>query len=654
MKILHQILLLILLLTSSVIGYSQEGNEIILTIGKTDISRAEFERIYHKNNSALKSSDQKSLNEYMDLFINFKLKVIEAENLKMDTASSFKNELAGYRDQLAKSYLSSDEITEELIKEAYERSKWEIDVSHILIRCDENAVPADTLKAYNNINAISERLKKGENFNQLAKEISEDPTTAKNEGHIGYFTAFQMIYPFETTAYNTQVGSYSRPFRTKFGYHILKVLNRIPSRGEVKAAHIMKAFPQGSTSEQIEKAGKEIYSLYDSIKSGVDFAKLAKKYSDDSYSGNNGGDLGWFAIGRMIPEFESIAFSLKNKGDFSEPFKTKYGWHIIKLLDKKATASLEESKEKFKQLVKRDDRSKLSNQIKINSLKKEYGFRENLKNLEPFYTLVDSTIFKSQWKKEKAAGLKGSLFTLESKSYTQEGFANFLASKAAGRPIPIISLVNNDYKEYVNAMVLDYEKSRLEAKYPEFRYLMEEYHDGILLFDLTDKLVWTKAIKDSSGLSAFYATNKNKYMWQERLQASIYTCPGDSLSKLVRAAAIKRNKQNLPKDFIYKTICPKDSLHSCIKIEEGKYEKGDNVIIDKIKWEAGISEDIKKDGKIVFVTVSKLLKAEPKTLNEARGLATADYQDKLEKEWIASLRQKYAISVNNEVLSRVK
>jgi peptidyl-prolyl cis-trans isomerase SurA len=654
MKKLNLFFLIILLLCSSFISYSQEGDDILLTIGNYNITRAEFERIYHKNNNTLKSSDQKSLNEYLDLFINFKLKVIEAERLQMDTSSSFKNELAGYREQLAKSYLSSDEFTDQLIKEAYERSKWEIDVSHILIRCDENAVAGDTLKAFNKINAIWKKLNKGEDFAQLARENSEDPSTAKNDGHVGYFTAFQMIYPFETMAYNTNVGAYSNPFRTKFGYHILKILNRIPSRGEVKAAHIMKAFPQGSSADQIEKARRDIYALYDSIKSGADFAKLAKRYSDDSYTGNSGGDLGWFTIGRMVPEFESVAFSLKNKGDYSEPFKTKYGWHIVKLLDKKGVSSLEESRENLKQQIKRDDRSKFTNEIKINSLKKEYGFNENIKNLQPFYTLIDSSIFKSTLKKGKFSGLKSSLFTIGTKYYTQEEFGAFLSSKAIGHPMPITSLINNIYKEYVNMMVLDYEKGKLDEKYPEFRYLMQEYHDGILLFDLTDKLVWTKAIKDSSGLSAFFDLNKNKYTWQERLQASIYTCPNDSIARIVHYLAFKRNKQNLKKDFIYKTICPKDSSHNCIKIEDGKFEKGDNSIIDLIKWEPGISQDIKKDGKVVFVFVSKIIKSEPKTLNEARGLATADYQDKLEKEWIDRLRRKYSISVNSEVLSRVK
>jgi peptidyl-prolyl cis-trans isomerase SurA len=654
MKKLFQSLFIILIFTLPAIVRAQNGNEILLSIGKTNVSRAEFERIYHKNNSAVKATDQKSLTDYLELFINFKLKVIEAESLKMDTAASFKTELSGYRDQLAKSYLSSDDITNELIKEAYERSKWEIDASHILVRIDENAIPADTLKAYNKINAIWEKLHKGEDFGKIAKESSEDPSTSINEGHIGYFTVFQMIYPFETMAYNTQIGAFSVPFRSKLGYHIVKVLNRIPSRGEVKAAHIMKAFPQGSTTEQVEKARKEIYSLYDSIKAGGDFAKLARKYSDDGYTGKTGGDLGWFSVGRMIPEFEKVVFSIQKKGDFSEPFKTKYGWHIVKLLDKKSSSTFEESKDKLKQLVKRDDRSNLPNQIKINSIKKEYGFTENLKSLEPFYTLVDSSIFKLPWKKEKAAGLKGVLFTIGSKSFTQEGFSGFLATRNFGRPIPVHSLVNNVYKEYVNTSVLDYEKGRLEEKYPEFLNLMQEYHDGILLFDLTDKLVWTKAIKDSSGLKAFYSINKNKYMWKERLQASIFTCSNDSFAKLARNAAKIREKKNLAKDFIYKSVCPKDSLHTILKVDEGKFEKGDNAIIDQIKWEPGMSDDIRKNGKIVFVLVTKLIKPESKTLEEARGLVTSDYQDKLEKEWVASLRQKYTISINKEVLSRVE
>lgn len=635
--------------------FAQDSDEILMYIGKIAVSKGEFERMYHKNNPAGQLPDQKKLDEYLDLFINFKLKVLEAESLGLDTLQSFKTELEGYRDQLAKSYVKADEVNDSLIREAYDRSKWEIDVSHILIMCDANATPADTLAAWNKIVAVWNRLKKGDDFGKLAAELSQDPSAKKNNGHLGFFTVFQMVYPFESAAYNTPVGSFSAPFRTRFGYHIVKVNQRIAARGQVKAAHIMKAVPENSSREAHEKARKEIYALYDSLKMGADFGQLAARHSDDGYTAKVNGELGWFGVGRMIPPFEAAAFALKNPGDYSIPFQTAYGWHIVKLLDKKGIPGFQESKNSIIQSIQRSDRAGMSRQIRINALKKQFSFTENLSALTPFSLLVDSTVFSGKWNPAKAATYNEPLFTILDKTYTQHDFALFLASgKETASQMPLASYVAKAYHDFADATLLEAEKERLDKQYPEFHYLMQEYHDGILLFNLTDQLVWSKAQKDTSGLEAFYNANRDRYQWKERLEASVYTCNNAQIASLARPAAVKRAKKNLDKKIVYLAACPHDTTMRCLRIEDGAFEKGDNELIDKQEWKRGISADIDAKGKVVFVVKRKVLKPAPKTLAEARGLVIADYQDYLEKEWVKSLRAKYPVVIRKEVFLKVK
>ncbi len=655
MKLTRVFILTLLSFAGACSLFAQDSDEVLMYIGKMAVSKGEFERMYHKNNSAGQSPEQKKLDDYLELFINFKLKVLEAENLGMDTLQSFKTELEGYRDQLAKSYLKTDEVNDSLIREAYERSQWEIDVSHILIQCDANASPADTLAAWNKIMAVWNRLKKGEDFGKLAAEVSQDPSAKKNNGHLGFFTVFQMVYPFESAAYNTPVESFSAPFRTRFGYHIVKVINRIPARGQVKAAHIMKAVPENSSKEAFEKARKEIYALYDSLKMGADFGQLAARHSDDSYTAKVNGELGWFGVGRMIPPFEDAAFALKNPGDYSLPFQTSYGWHIVKLLDKKGIPGFQESRNNIIQSIQRSDRAGISRQIRINALRKQFHFTENLPALAPFYSLVDSTVFSGKWNPAKATGYNEQLFTILDKKYTQHDFALFLASgKETASYMPLAAYVTRAYHDFADASLLNVEKEMLDKQYPEFHFLMQEYHDGILLFNLSDEMVWSKAQKDTAGLEAFYNANRNRYQWKERLEASIYTCNSKQIASLARPAAQKRAKKNLDRKFIYAAACPQDTAMRCLRIEDGKFEKGDNELIDKQEWKRGISPDIEDKGKVIFIVKNRVLRPGPKLLSEARGLVIADYQDYLEKEWIKSLRAKYPVVIRKEVFLKVK
>jgi peptidyl-prolyl cis-trans isomerase SurA len=629
-------------------------DQILMTIHDRKITVGEFERIYNKNNSN-PSIEQQTVDEYLDLFINFKLKVIEAEELGMDTTQAFLREFNGYKKQLAKPYINDKAEQEVLVQEAFERSQYDIHASHILIRVDEFASPEDTLKAYQKIMQIRKRIESGEDFSTVAKATSDDASAKTNGGDIGWFTVFRMIYPFETAAYNTPPGKISMPVRTKFGYHIIKVLEKRPAQGEVKVAHIMVITPQSMSDADRIKAKEKIDRLYDTLKLGVDFAELAKKYSEDRGSANNGGELPWFGTGRMVPEFEAATFAITKIGEYTAPVQTAFGWHIIKLLDKKDVDDFERMKPELESMVAKSDRVASSRKAMIQKIKAQYNFKESSSNLGIFYTLVDTSIFSKGWTVPDNKNLDRILFTIGNTNYTCKDFALFLRDTQGGRPMDIRVYVNNKYNEFVEKSVLEYEENQLPLKYPEFKYLVQEYHDGILLFDLTDKMVWSKAVKDSAGLQEYYEKNKKNYMWKsDRLDATIYTCINETVANKAKSLLSKKSKKSLTPAQLVQSVIQTFDDSTCINYRTGIFEKGDDKWVDSMDWKLNISPNMNDNGKVVIVVKNRIVKPEPKRLDEARGLVTADYQAYLEKLWIQELRNKYKVEVNKELLAKIR
>lgn len=646
--------ILIFALSAGIIAHSQDyKDEVLMTIHDQKVTVGEFERIYNKNNSN-PSIEQQSVDEYLDLFINFKLKVIEAEQRGMDTTQAFLREFNGYRKQLAKPYLSDKAEVEALVQEAFKRAQYDIHASHILLRLDEFAAPEDTIKAYEKAILIRKRIINGEDFETVARATSDDASVKTNGGDLGWFTAFRMIYPFESAAYNTEPGSISMPVRTRFGYHIIKVLEKRPAQGEVRVAHIMVLTPETMSDDERKKAKEKIEQYYDSLKAGADFSQLAMKYSEDRGSASRGGELQWFGTGRMVPEFEKTAFSLKKTGDFSEPIQTAFGWHIIKLLEKRGADDFERMKPEMENMVSKSDRNIYSRKAMIDRIKKQNDFTETPGNIDVFYSLVDSSIFSKQWVLPEHAYGDRVLFTIGGSEYTRNDFADYLAANQGGRAIDTRVYVNNRYNEFKDKSILEFEENQLPLKYPEFSYLVQEYHDGILLFDLTDQMVWSKAVKDSAGLEKFYEEHKNNYMWDERLDATIYSCKDEKVADKARNLLIKKNRKKISPEQVVETMIKTFKDSTCMQAESGIYEKGANDLIDQMDWNNNISENIKNDDRIIIIVKNKLVKPEPRKLDEARGLVTADYQTYLEKLWIEELRGKYNIEVNRELLSKIK
>jgi peptidyl-prolyl cis-trans isomerase SurA len=630
---------------------SGQEDEIILSIGDHEITRGEFERIYQKNNSSA-VYDNKSVEEYLDLFINFKLKVIEAENLGYDTVKSFINELAGYREQLAKPYFEDKEYHEELLKEAYERTRNEVSASHILIRLEKDAAPKDTLLAYQKIMDIRKRILAGEPFAEVARATSDDPSAKTNAGYLGWFSAFQMIYPFENVAYNTEVGKISMPLRSRYGYHIVKVEGKRESPGSIRAAHIM-VYASKDDPELRAEGEKKINECYERLKNGENFADLAAEYSDDKNTSSKGGDLNWIRSGIIPDDLESKIFSLKDSGDYTEPLPTSYGFHIFMLIGKKPLESFEELKPELEKKLARDSRGKQNEKLLVDRIKNENNFRLYRENLQPVIDVLDESIYDGTWDTSFAAELINPVISFGNRDYSQKEFAGFIAAKKQyNKAYTLNDIINERLEQFINEKAIEYEKSMLEVKHPEFKNLMDEYHDGILLFNLTDDMVWSKAVKDTAGLLEFYEKNKNNYMWGERINLSIYTFEDENLLKKVISIARKRAKKPISVLAVQTSICGSDTI-KCIQIEDKKLEKDDDSLNKEILWQKGYSLQQKAGDKMKVFWVNDIIPPEPKRLNETKGLVTADYQTYLEKEWIKSLRDKYEIVVHEDVLDKI-
>ena len=654
-----------IILTAVINNFSLAQNpdkRILLNIAGEDITVDEFMYVYNKNNFNKEQSDTQAVREYLELYINFRLKVKEAESLGMDTLQSFRKELEGYRKQLAQPYFNDDNVSEYLLQEAYQRKLTDVRASHILIRVDKNAFPEDTLKAYNKALEIRQRIINGENFGAVAAEVSEDPSARDTEatqyrparkgnyGDLGYFTVFDMVYPFESGAYNTEKGQVSQPVRTDYGYHLIYVTDKQPALGQAQVAHIFVAMPPNATTADSTQKKMKIDAAYEKIKSGVKFEDVVAEFSEDKSSSGNGGKLPWFGSNRMVPEFIVETRNLKDTGTVSQPFLTSFGWHIIKLVGKKPVGTFEEEEFNLKNRLEKDMRNSLSEEAVISKIKAEYGFKEYPKAREALYATLDSTILKGEWEVSKAAGLDKPLFSLGNKKFTQQDFAQHLAKVQSKKTQDIAAFFNESYKNYVKESCIAYEDSKLEEKYPDFRMLVQEYHDGILLFDLTDKNVWSKAVKDTTGLKAYYVANPGKYMWDKRFSASVVTIlnPSQVDTEALQNMFISgKSTEEILAAFNNDTTMN-------IIIETGKFSEGDSPVVDKVKWKTGVSSLVDTPEGPSFVYGYEILKPEPKTLDESRGLVTADYQSWLEEQWILELRAKYPVTIHEEVLGTLK
>lgn len=641
--------LLLFFLTNGV-SFAQQ-DPVLLEINGKKVTKSEFLQIYLKNNPNPRF-DSQTINEYLDLFKKFQLKVIEAEHKGYDTIPRLVKELEGYKKNLSTPYLTDSAKNQELVKEAYDRLALEVNVSHILIRVDQQASPIDTLKAYNRIMEIRNRILKGEKFEDVAKITSDDPSAHVNGGGLGYFTAFQMVYSFEDAAYKTAVGSISMPVRTRFGYHLIKVNATRPSRGSIKTAHIMIAVAKSASKEDDASAKKKIEEIYELLKKGESFEELVKKFSDDPGSNSKGGVLPTFGAGtstRMVPEFEDAAFALQKDGEFSLPVRTEYGYHIIKRIEHKELPSFDQMKKEIQTKVNRDERSLKTQDSFISKTKIAYHYKKKSeKRLEPFIRSIDSSYYDGKWTAQSIHSNK-TLFLIDGKKYKQKDLAKYMEiNHRMIKKTDVDVLVSNQYTAWENYEVLKMVESKLPTKYPEYKALLNEYHDGIILYEIMQDEVWNKASKDTTGLKTFFEVNRGKYVWGERYDALVYEC----VNKAIADKVYKMIQNDTINSKHVLEVINKDSELN-LKVKTNKYEVKNTSYLKDKPLVKGVNVPYEFEGKIYVIKIAEIIPQMNKELAEARGLVTSDYQNYLEKKWLEDLAKKYPIVVHQDVLNTI-
>ncbi|WP_229374920.1 peptidylprolyl isomerase [Fibrella rubiginis] len=737
---------------------------VVLTLGQNrTITSDEFFDSFTKNQLSSDTTQRTDLRGYLELYTNLKLKVLAAEQAGRDTTEAFREEMATYRKQLAQPYLTDKSQVEQLATEAYQRMQQEVNASHILIGVAEEALPADTLKAYQLAVDLRNRLLKGEAFNTLADQFSADPTARQNGGNLGWFTAFQMVYPVETAAYTTPVGTISTPVRSKFGYHLVRVNERRASRGKVQVAHILVRVSPSSTPNAPIEAKAKIDEAYAKLKAGESFDAVCRAYSDDVQSKNAGGKLPPFATGQVVPALEAAAFALPSPGSLSAPIQTNYGWHILKLIERKPMESFAELAPALRQKVVTDTRAEVLRQATLHRLSRDYPITEYAAVKQAVFATADSSLLQGKWKPAITGAASQPLFTIDGKTVPISAFLTYARQKQAphreGAPAVAPSAVLEKlYTRFVGDQLLATEEANLERKYPEFRNLLAEVRDGVLLSQVMEEQVWERSMTDSVGQKAYYEAHRANYNYPERVAATVavaqnkalldqlqtrlagntpyalrrsapelryeknqailstaardqlfdvlvamvknpayvlevtgsreateadsvsanrirnvvkyLTTNGISLSRITEKDLRAFRPASAPASagaaqlarrvtFTYASTDKMDlarvisgTATDALTLTEGLFAKGQNPYVDAVSWQVG-TQTKTVGNRVAQVQISRIEPARPKTFTEARGAVINDYQAQLEKQLLATLREKYPVQVNENELKRL-
>jgi peptidyl-prolyl cis-trans isomerase SurA len=571
--------------------------------------------------------------------------------------AAFLTEYNTYYRQLLKPYLTDKSVDDEIVREAYDRMSTDIRAAHIMLDLPENALPEDTAKVYKQILAIRDRLNRGESFETIARQQSSDSYSAVNGGDLGYFTVFSMVYPFENACYNAEIGKVVGPVRTQYGYHLIKVLNKRPARYRMTAAHILLLDTEDRPNPE---AAKKIQDLYKSLQAGEDFNALARKHSQDQSSLQRGGQLPAFGLNQMLPEFEDAAFSLAADGDFSEPFQTKLGWHIVKRVSREDVPAFERMQGELAGKIRRDERSNASMQAFLASLSERYQV-----------TIDESAVnqvLKALEKGKSTAKLTKPVVTFESmkvglggtKTISQTEFAA-RAIDAEARRLTSLNEPSENVKKVdpaqaygvlqpmIHAALMAEAEYRLPFENATFRFLAQEYREGILVFDLTREKVWDAASQDSAQLAIFFAAFQDQYQWNNRYTGTVFTTSSEKVAK----KAADQLRRGVPAEKVARVLNAKDPLALAAQ-DYTALESGNNTLNNKQKLLVDITGDSgeKVSGPLAFedgfavVVVTETLPAGPKALSECRGQVITDLQKALEAQWLDYLGGTYPLNLD--------
>lgn len=664
---MRRVVLLAILLQPSLLllAGKQPKDTTLFTYGNKTVSTKEFYKGFTKNKHKDSVTRPGEVDDYLELYKKFKLKVQDAYDQGLDTTENFKTELATYRKQIAKPYLTDKVVNDKLVSEAYERMKYEIKASHILVFARPDASPADTLKAYNKLNDIRKEIESGSiSFENAALKYSEDPSAQDNQGSLGYFTAFQMIYEFENHAFATAPGKVSAVFRTEFGYHIVKVFDKRLSKGDITIRQIKLELNPNPSAEEIAETESKINEVYKKLQMGEKFTALVQQYSEDASSVMKNGELPPFSMtsSRHPENFKNTAFSLLNDGDYSRPIQTASGFHILQRVSLKPIDSLNKVKGSILTKIGRDSRQYRNTLAVYNKAKKVYKFKENKKYISVLKKCIDSSLLKGEFGPDSlrmnSKPYNTVLFTLSKvkKSFKVADFALWLEEvQKPSNSTALSSIADNYYQAYRLQTVMSYYEDDLENINDTFAALYKEYKEGILLFTMMDKKVWSKSVEDTAGLKDYYNKNADKYVFKDRYEATIYRCANKAVAESLRL--------DLEAGLTLDSIMRKNNRSNPLNVSNpmsGKYESGNNIYANLL-WASPVNgqkymifEDPKVAGGYVVIQIHRFIPSVRKTLNEARGSVMSDYQTYLEKAWIQSLMEKYPVIVNKEAYEIIK
>lgn len=624
-------------------GNAQNASDELLKINNVPYTVGEFERIYTKNLDLIKDKEQKEIDNYLDLFVLYKLKVAKAYELGLDKKTAFQNEFASHRKQLAEQYLTNQETIEKLAKEAYQRSNYEIKASHIIFLADEFSTPADTLKAYNKALVVRNEILNGKDFNQAAIEYSEDPSVKDNKGDLGYFSVLRMVYPFETAAYNTPVGEISMPIRSQFGYHLIKIDDKRVKKGKRSVAQI---FIDGNKDVVFDNSKIRIDKVYELLQNGVSFEELVLEYSDDTSSKFSNGVFKNYEPGLIsILNLDEQVYNLEQVGDFSKPFKSQHGWHIVKLISDSSIPTFEEQKSLYLRKVQSDGRSRIVTNELVSYLKEKYDFKINTQNFNQFVKFIVNNISDTNYL-EKIKNTKV-LASFSNQKISEQDFADFIKDKGVDFAVinPIENAVNYVFNDFISERILKYYNDHLEDEFPDFKDTVQEFKEGLLLFDLVDVEVWKKAQNDTLGYSNYYQMHIDNFTKKASIKGKVYRSASyDNIKK-----AYKKAKKNFGKDLDFLKL--ENKTH---KIIQGEFELGDKQLPEQYIFKQGVSDIFEKDGKFCFVVADEYFPEKTLSLEEAKQHVIYQYQQEYEKQWLLDIKQNADVIINTPTLNKLK
>lgn len=623
-------------------SYAQD----LMTIGQEKVSVDEFLRIYQKNNQSATSYSEKDIQEYVELFTLFKMKLQEAKRMRLDTLPMLKDDYQKYTDQLVQNHFVDKNYIENIWKAQYENMKYDVKVAHIMVKCAPNASPSDTLIAFNKLNYLKQQATK-DNFAKLATENSEDQSSAPKGGLLGFITAFMTFPEFEQPCFQTPIGSISSIFRTQYGYHILHVLDKRAARGKIKVAHIYlkKSAKPEVAEKQIQDAYKQI------IAKKITFEDAVKKYTEDASTKETNGVLNEFGVSEMVSDFEEQCFALKNAGDLSKPFATEYGWHLVKLIEKKPVKGFEDSKDYIRQRMANDPRVNNVKGVVYNRMLDKYKFTETSANLSQLMATIPDTFFMiKNWvlKPTKTIELN-TLFSYAGKSFYLKDFTNYINTNYQ-------TASSKNKKEALEAMYAAYKekviwqvtKDKLSAEDKPYNQLESEYMNGLLIFEIMDREVWKKAVADTLGSKKMYEEVKSNYWFKNRVMLE-----GIKTKKSEAVATYIQSLNTLSAKAVYENIKKTKDSNEFVYYER-TIERGDYPEVDKaMDMKVATVQFIDEEKSTVLAKIVKLLPPSIKPYSEIRGRIQNLYQNKLEKEWGANLRAKYPVKINTSELSKI-